>query len=251
MKIAVISDIHGNIQALEAVLENIKKENCEKIYCLGDLAMAGPQPFETIGKIKELMQEYDFTLIQGNTDEMIANCDNQMIHMLEENNPVMAHALECDVTVVSEEQKQFLRNLPKQKEITIGNLKILLVHGSPRKNNENIFANLKIEEVEEMIAGTDANIIFCGHTHVPCGYQTTTKQTVVNVGSVGRPFSEEPKACYAVLEITNEKNGEFTIKHNLVDYDFKKAAAILQNRGFEGADKLAQMLIHATSRYPQ
>ena len=108
--------------------------------------------------------------------------------------------------------------------------------------------NLKIEEVEEMIEGTNADIIFCGHTHVPCGYQTNTKQTVVNVGSVGRPFSEEPKSCYAVLEI-DEKG--FSIKHNFVNYDYKKAAQILEQRGFEGAEKLAQMLIKATSRYPQ
>ena len=248
MKIAVISDIHGNMQALDAVLENIKKENCEKIFCLGDLAMAGPQPFETVEKIRELQKTTDFTIIQGNTDEMIANCDNQILHMLEENNPVMAHALESDITTVSEEQKNYLRNLPSQKEIEIEGLKILLVHGSPRKNNENIFDNLKIEEVEEMISGTNADIIFCGHTHVPCGYQTNTKQTVVNAGSVGRPFSEEPKSCYAVLEINN---GEFSIKHNLVDYDFKTAAKLLEQRGFEGSDKLAQMLIHATSRYPQ
>lgn len=248
MKIAVISDIHGNMQALDAVLENIKKENCEKIFCLGDLAMAGPQPFETVEKIKELQKTTDFTIIQGNTDEMIANCDNQILHMLEENNPVMAHALESDITTVSEEQKNYLRNLPSQKEIEIEGLKILLVHGSPRKNNENIFDNLKIEEVEEMISGTNADIIFCGHTHVPCGYQTNTKQTVVNAGSVGRPFSEEPKSCYAVLEINNR---EFSIKHNLVDYDFKTAAKLLEQRGFEGSDKLAQMLIHATSRYPQ
>ena len=248
MKIAVISDIHGNMQALDAVLENIKKENCEKIFCLGDLAMAGPQPFETVEKIRGLQKTTDFTIIQGNTDEMIANCDNQILHMLEENNPVMAHALESDITTVSEEQKNYLRNLPSQKEIEIEGLKILLVHGSPRKNNENIFDNLKIEEVEEMISGTNADIIFCGHTHVPCGYQTNTKQTVVNAGSVGRPFSEEPKSCYAVLEINNR---EFSIKHNLVDYDFKTAAKLLEQRGFEGSDKLAQMLIHATSRYPQ
>lgn len=248
MKIAVISDIHGNMQALDAVLENIKQENCSKIFCLGDLAMAGPEPSKTIEKILELQNSWDFTLIQGNTDEMIANTDNQMLHILQENNPVMANALECDVLEIREEQKDYLKNLPTQKELEIEGVKILLVHGSPRKNNENIYCDLKIEEVEEMIADTDADIIFCGHTHVPCGYQTNTKQTVVNVGSVGRPFSQEPKSCYAVLEI---ENGEYSIKHNFVDYDYKTAAAILKERGFEGADKLAQMLIHATSRYPQ
>lgn len=248
MKIAVISDIHGNIQALDAVVADIKKENCEKIFCLGDLAMAGPQPSETIEKIQKLANEFDMTIIQGNTDEMIVKCDNQMLHLLEQNVPVMARALENDIVVINDEQKRFLSELPTQKDIEIDGVKILLVHGSPRKNNENIFNNLKIEEVEEMIAGTTADVIFCGHTHVPCGYQTNTKQTVVNVGSVGRPFSEEPKSCYAILEI---KDGGFSVKHNLVSYDVKTASEILEQRGFEGADKLAKMLVSATSRYPQ
>lgn len=248
MKIAVISDIHGNMQALDAVMENINKENCDKIFCLGDLAMAGPEPSKMIDRIQKIEKEYDFTLIQGNTDEMIANCDNQMLHVLRENNPIMANALENDVQIITENQKNFLRNLDKTKEITIDGVKILLVHGSPRKNNENIFPDLKLEEVEEMIKDTDANVIFCGHTHVPCGYQTNTNQTVVNVGSVGRPFAAEPKSCYAIIEIENKS---FTIKHNLVDYDVKTASNILAQRGFDGAEKLAAMLIHATSRYPQ
>lgn len=248
MKIAIISDIHGNMQALNAVLENIKTENCDRTFCLGDLAMAGPQPAEVIDKIKNLIETTNFISIQGNTDEMIAKCDNQILHLLEENNPIMARALEADIATLSEEQKNFLLNLPTQKEIEICGIKILLVHGSPRKNNENIYNDLKVEEVEEMISNTNANIIFCGHTHVPCGYQTNTKQTVVNVGSVGRPFSEEPKSCYAIIEI---KNNEFTIKHNFVSYDVNTASKLLKQRGFDGAEKLAAMLIHATSRYPQ
>lgn len=245
MKIAVISDIHGNMQALNAVLEDIKTENCERIFCLGDLAMAGPEPSAVVNKIREMS---DLTVIQGNTDTMIANCDNQMIHLLEENNPIMARALEADVTSLTDSQKEFLNNLPEQKELEIDGVKILLVHGSPRKNNENIFPDLKVEEVEEMIQGTIADVIFCGHTHVPCGYQTKTKQTIVNVGSVGRPFSEEPKCCYAIIEI---KNGGFSIKHNFVEYDVKTASRLLTERGFEGSEKLAQMLICATSRYPK
>jgi len=248
MKIAVISDIHGNMQALNAVLENIQKEKCDKIFCLGDLAMAGPQPSETVDKIMNLINTTEFVCIQGNTDEMIAKCDNQILHLLDENNPIMARALEDDIAVLSDEQKNFLLNLPIQKEVEIQGLKILLVHGSPRKNNENIYNDLKVEEVEEMISCTDANVIFCGHTHVPCGYQTNTKQTVVNVGSVGRPFSEEPKSCYAIIEV---QNGEFIIKHNLVSYDVSTASELLKQRGFAGADKLAAMLIKATSRYPQ
>ena len=72
MKIAVISDIHGNMDALESVLQDISKENCFKIFCLGDIAMAGPEPSETIHKIQDLVKTKDFHIIQGNTDNMLS-----------------------------------------------------------------------------------------------------------------------------------------------------------------------------------
>ena len=250
MKIAIISDIHGNLDALASVLQDIEQENCHKIFCLGDLAMAGPEPHETLNKIKSLIETKDFHIIQGNTDNMLSVFSLETYETIKSVTEPMANAYMADSELLNEEEKTFLKNLPTQKEIEIGKIKILLVHGSPRKNNENIFPNLKIEEVEEMIKGTKANIIFCGHTHMPCGYQTNTEQTVVNVGSVGRPFSEEPKACYVVMDI-NEETSSYTINHKLIEYDVEKASKKLKERGFEGADKLAQMLIKATSRYPQ
>lgn len=248
MKIAVISDIHGNLQALESVLEDIKKENCTKIFCLGDLAMAGPQPEETIEKIKELSKSPDFELIQGNTDQYLGARSSITADNIKKANPVMGAAYEADLKVIKSENIDFLKNLPPQKETEIAGVKILLVHGSPRANNENIFPGMPLEKVEEMIKDTNAQLIFCGHTHQPCGYQTNTRQTVVNAGSVGRPLSEVPKACYAVLEISQD--GEFYIEHKNVSYDKEKASEILSKRGFEGADKLAAMLLSASERYP-
>lgn len=251
MKIAVISDIHGNLEAIKAVVENIKKECCKKIFCLGDLAMAGPMPKETIDYIRNLDKEFEFEIIQGNTDEMIAYSSEGIYLKIKEALPVMGEAYKSDIQTVTDEQKEYLMNLPKQKEIKIGDLKILLVHGSPRKNNEDIFPDLCIKKVEEMIASTNADLILCGHTHIPCGYQTTTNQTVINVGSVGRPFSTSPKSCYCIIECADENAKEFVAKHNLVDYDFEKSAKILEQRDFEGSNKMADMLRHATNRYPQ
>lgn len=249
MKIAVISDIHGNLEAMKSIVEDIKNEGCEKIFCLGDLAMAGPMPKETIDFVRNLKNEFDFEIIQGNTDEMIALAQDCIYEKIKEALPVMAEAYKSDIKTVTDEQKEYLKNLPKQKEIKIGELKILLVHGSPRKNNEDISPNLDIKIVEEMIKDTDADLILCGHTHIPCGYQTNTNQTVINAGSVGRPFSAEPKSCYCVLTLDGTKN--FLAKHNFVEYDFEKAAKILEQRDFEGSDKMADMLRHATNRYPQ
>lgn len=251
MKIAIISDIHGNIQALEAVLEDIKKENCQKIFCLGDLALAGPEPEKTINFIRKL--NFD-EIIQGNTDELLSGDFNQEIYnYLTDKFPLMAHAYKYDCAEISKDNKLFLKNLDKQKEMILGNLKILLVHGSPRKNNEDICPDLPIEKIEEIIQDTDADLIFCGHTHLPCGYQTSTKQTVVNVGSVGRPFSLTPKACYAILDFDPKTHSEdaFAIEHRLVEYDVKKASKILQSRKYEGSDKLAKLLISATSRHAE
>lgn len=246
MRIAVISDIHGNIQALETVLEDIKKENCDKIFCLGDLAMAGPEPVNAIKLIKTLYEDGKLELIQGNTDEMISYYNDEIKEKLKYAAPIMGHALANDTEIIPNDLKEFLRHLPQKKELEIEGVKILLVHGSPRKNDENISPDLPLEKVEEMLKGVTAGLIFCGHTHIPCGYQTTKKQTVVNVGSAGRPFTQNPQACYAIAYINN---GSFEISHKLLDYDREKAAEILSQRPFEGADKLAKILIKPEFRH--
>lgn len=248
MKIAIISDIHGNIPALEAVLGDIKEEGCEKIFCLGDIAMAGAEPDKAVDKIIELLDGGNFEIIQGNTDEMLGAASDEVLEALKSANLTMANAYKSDLELLSAQQIEFLKNLPKQKEIELFGAKILLVHGSPRKNSENIFPDLPVEKVEEMISGTDADVIFCGHTHQPCGYQTNTKQTVVNVGSVGRPLNSDPRPCYAVLNVSDDG---FEVYHNFVDYDKEKAAELMRSRGYEGAQKLADIILFANERYPK
>ena len=243
MKIAVISDIHGNFQALDSVLDDMRKNHAEQVFCLGDLAMAGPQPRLIIDLISK---KSDWVVIQGNTDKMIADFSPEIMENVKKSFPIMANALAADVYLLEDEMKQYLKNLPAQKEVEVEGVKVLLVHGSPRRNNEDILPDLPIKKVEEMIEGTNADIIFCGHTHIPCGYQTSRKQTIVNVGSVGRPFTEDPKACYVLAEF---QNGGFSIEHRFVDYDREMAADILRSRDFEGSDKLAQMLISPSSRH--
>lgn len=245
MKIAVISDIHGNMQALEAVLTDIAQEKCEKIFCLGDLAMAGPEPVKAIDVVKKLYDGGNLELIQGNTDEMIANYE-KFGELVKSAFPIMGNALENDVKIIPQNLKDFLGNLPKEKELEIEGAKVLLVHGSPRKNDENILPDMPIEKIEEMLAGTTADVVFCGHTHIPCGYQTTKNQTVVNDGSVGRPFTNNPQACYVVADFYD---GKFEVKHKFINYDKQKASEMLAKRDFEDAEKLAQVLIRPEFRH--
>lgn len=242
MKIAIISDIHANFQALQAVLNDIKEQGCEKILCLGDLAMAGPEPEKVINFVKD----QDWEIIQGNTDKMIAEFTPELAENVKKIFPVMGNALIDDVSVLGETAKNYLKNLPEQKELEIEGVKILLVHGSPRRNNEDILPDRPIEEIEEIIKGVEADLIFCGHTHVPCGYQTNNKKTIVNVGSVGRPMTKNPNACYVSADFNN---GEFSIEHRFVDYDRKTASDIMKSRGFEGAEKLAEMILEPKERH--
>ncbi len=242
MRVAVISDIHANLIALEEVLKDIEKENCEHIVCLGDIVLAGPQPIS----ILEFVKQQNWTMIQGNTDKLIAEYGQDVLDMMKEKYPVMANAIVDDMNYITDEDQKFLSELPPQTEMEIEGVKVLFVHGSPRANNEDILPNRELTEIEEIISGVDADLILCGHTHIPCGYQTNNKQTVVNVGSVGRPMTPTPLACYAVIDF---ENGIFNIRHKFVDYDREKAAEQLRVRSFEGADKLAELLINPVIRH--
>lgn len=246
MKIAVISDIHGNLDALNAVMEDIKKEECERVFVLGDYAMAGPEPSATIDWFFQKQFDSNFKMIQGNTDFMIANYNEELYETIKTKAPIMAEALKNDVSVINPIQKDFLRDLPVQLQVEEEGVKILLVHGSPRKNNEDILPNTPIEEVEKMLENVDADIVLCGHTHLPCGFQTSKKKTVVNVGSIGRPFTENPKSCYLKLTISN---GKCLFEHKFVDYNKEHASEKLKKRDFTGAEKLAEMLLNPTVRH--
>ena len=237
MRVAILSDIHGNVQALEAVMKDIKENKCEKVLCLGDLAMAGPQPDKAIDFVRE---QNNWEVIQGNTDKMIADFSPEILENAKNNFPVMGNALADDVKLLDDDRKEFLKNLPAQKELEIEGVKILLVHGSPRRNNEDILPNQPLSKIEEILEGVSADLIFCGHTHIPAGYQTNKRQTVVNVGSVGRPMTKEPKSCYVIADF---ENGGFSIEHRFVDYDRDLAAKLMRERRFDGADKIANMIL--------
>jgi len=247
MKIAVLSDIHGNMIALNAVMDDISRNECDKTFFLGDYALAGPEPSPTVDYCMHLNTYENIEMIQGNTDKMIAEFSEDLYNSVSQAGaPIMANALREDTNILNDKQKEFLKTLPPYKLIEIEGVKVLLVHGSPRHNNEDILPDTDPNEVEEMVKDSEADIILCGHTHIPCGFQTLSKKTVINVGSVGRPFTENAKSCYLILDF---KNGRYTIQHKFVRYDNQKAAEILAQRTFEGADKLSQVLINPAERH--
>ena len=240
MKIAIISDIHANTLALEAVLNQINSLKVDKIFCLGDILMAGYDPN---GTAKIILGLNNLEIIQGNTDKMVACFSQELLEKAKNKFPCMGYALEDDLKIIDKKYKDFVRNLPENKYIEINGLKIQLVHGSPRQQDENIYPNLALEDVEKMVKNSNADLILCGHTHIPCGYSLNSGKTVVNVGSVGRSMTEDKMPYWALLEINND--GTFQIEHKSVNYDNAKVSEIIKNRNFKHSNDLAKMYIRS------
>lgn len=240
--IAVLSDIHGNLDALKSVLKDIKQENITKIFVCGDLAMAGAEPNESVEFLKNFQKENDVTIIQGNTDQMVAES-------IYPSHPIMAEAVKYAQKSMTKENIAFLKKLPKEHVEKIGNLSFLFVHGSPRKNDENISRDLSKEELLLMLDNRKEDIIFCGHTHHPVVYNIE-EQVVINVGSTGRPFDGDPKAYYTIIEFIDSSMKNFAINQKLIPYNFLETSRKLEKLNFDGAKTLGVMLKQATGIFP-
>ena len=156
MKVAVLSDLHANAQALEAVMNDVINQGCEHVFCLGDLALAGPQPKEVVDYV---MAQNTWTVIQGNTDKMIAQYGQEGVDFLNEQYPVMANALQDDMMRLDDAHRAYLADLPPMLSVDIEGCSVLLVHGSPRANNEDIMPGMPLDAIEEIIDGTKEKLI--------------------------------------------------------------------------------------------
>lgn len=243
MKIAVISDIHGNKEALDNVLSDIKFAGADKIFVLGDLAMGGYDPNYTIEKLFELraLSGENFEIIQGNTDKFILDYSQTLFEKMSVSNPLMAYALKLDSTEIKPDNKLKLSILPANKTVEIFGVKIMLCHGSPRRQDENIFPDTPVQTVEEAVKDTDASVIFCGHTHIPCGFSLESGKTLINAGSVGRSMAKDKMPVYLLMTVNPD--GSFSFEHRKVIYDNKKVAEIITNRPFEKSGEFAKLYL--------
>ncbi len=98
-----------------------------------------------------------------------------------------------------------------------------------------------MSKVESIVSRSFSDVVFCGHTHIPCGFVLNSGQQVINVGSVGRSMIPARMPVYVVLKIND--NGTFEIEHKFINYDNKKASRLIADRGFTGADELAKMFL--------
>jgi putative phosphoesterase len=196
-QITIFGDIHANLPALEAVLADIDRRGLNHLYCLGDLVGYGVHPNEVIAHIRQrgvptLMGNYDLG-VGSDSDDCGCAYKTETAEALGKLSIAWSNAH------TTPENKAFLRSLPAQIPVRLGDLRILLVHGSPRKVNEYLYADRPDKSLERILDGVEADVLVCGHTHLPYQRTLPSGRQVINAGSVGKPKDGDPRAGYITL----------------------------------------------------
>jgi putative phosphoesterase len=221
MKIAALSDIHGNAWALEAVLHDLERRKPDLIVNLGDSLYGPLDPMATFKIIRSVLM----SCIAGNEDRLIIEKDVE--------SPTMNYALK----ELDDNALDWLVSLPPMASLEQG---ILMCHGTPGNDTEYLLEKVmktgvraaNPEETSRLLEGAEEDTILCGHSHLP-GVARIPGRLIINPGSVGCPAFDDshpffnrmenysPEARYAILEYLE---GELRIEHVMVPYDHEKAA---------------------------
>lgn len=230
MKIAVISDIHANLPALEAVYNHSIKQKVNALYCLGDLVNQNVWNNEVV----EFIKYHQIPCVRGNHDEGIGNNNVKFSFSYgsREEFEWGREAIMFTMTQVTEQNKIFLRSLPLNIKLSVktgGHLRtILFTHGTPESNSERIYQFSKKSGISKLLDNAGAEILLIGNTHA--SFHTVIEkdngefQHIINPGSVGYPKDGSWHACYAVLTIDEHKDVKFsaetiTVEFFRLDYD--------------------------------
>lgn len=219
MKLAVISDIHGNLPALDAVLDDISRHAVDGILSLGDFLSGAFDPFGVADRLMAL----DLPSVRGNHDRFILDGRD---------NDWAIDALVRDG--LSAAQRDWLASVPATARVG----EVLLCHGTPASDtgvfldgvHEGLSVLMPPDHIEREAAGYAAEVIVCGHSHVPRVVQLADGRLAVNPGSVGLPFDQgAPGAHYALIE---KRRAGWSVNQIYLPYDREAAAALALARGF-------------------
>lgn len=230
-RIAVLADIHSNLLALEAVLQDIAGQDCDITVNLGDIVSGPLFPRETAERLLPL----GFPTVRGNHERQLVSLARS----------TMGSSDVFAFDTLTPEHLAWIGALPATLWLEDD---ICLMHAAPASDQDYLLETVEpggcraatIAEVEERISGTDARLILCGHTHIPREIRLSNGRLVVNPGSVGLPAYEEalpyahrneagsPHARYAIME---KRSGNWQTEFRVVPYDWGAAALLAQQRG--------------------
>jgi len=240
MKIALFSDIHANLPALEACLASIDGQQPDAIYCLGDLVGYNIWPNEVIN----LIRKRGIPCIAGNYDFGIGRTSDECgcAYKTDEEKAMGKISISYTNSVVHDAERQYLRTLPAHIKLEFqlngDHLNLLLVHGSPRRINEYLFEDRGEKSLLRIMKEADADIMCFGHTHKP--YHRIIQEQddsiryrhAINIGSVGKPKDNDPRGCYVLLHInefsSNINKESIRVEFVRFNYDIEKAARAIE-----------------------
>jgi putative phosphoesterase len=238
-RIAIFSDIHANLAALEAVLADMDARGPKERYCLGDLVGYATFPNEVVACI----QAMNIPCVMGNYDQGVGNDSDDCgcAYKTPEAQALGNRSIAWSNAHTTPQSKAFLRGLLTDIRLQLGDLRVVLVHGSPRKINEYLFEDRPDPGLERLLDLAEADVLVCGHTHVPYHKTLPSGRHVVNDGSVGKPKDGDPRACYAILEAAGR---ELEVTFVRVPYDLERTARAIE--ASEMPHEFAGMLRTAT-----
>lgn len=233
MRIALLSDIHGNSIALDAVLADINTVGgVDAYWILGDLVGLGPDP---VGVLERLAQPRNATIVRGNTDHYLVTDERPGPHIADvEADPSLISLYGIVAKQIGWTQGAvttagwlpWFEELLFESRLTLPDgTRLLGIHASPgRYDGTGIHPNLSVEELRFLLSGSDADLVCVGHTHWPMDSQVDSIR-LINLGCVSNPHPPDLRACYVLLEANSSG---YQIEHRRVDYD--RAAVIEQIR---------------------
>ncbi|GAC1582583.1 MAG: metallophosphoesterase family protein [Candidatus Velthaea sp.] len=212
MRVAIVSDIHGNIRGLDACLDDLAAQGgADHLVAAGDLCMDGPKP----RKVLERLQEAGAQCVRGNTDRMIA----QGVDDLEE-----GRAIAWQRDRIGRTWTKWLGELPLQLRLGDELNTLLIAHANPKNDDEHVWPDAGEAQLERLFGDVHAAAIAFGHLHLPY-VRTWRGKLLVNVASAGLPKDGDPRAHYAIL--TN-RDGGWEVKSRRVAFDVDKVAKDLR-----------------------
>jgi predicted phosphodiesterase len=203
IRLAVISDVHGNLAALEAALADIKRHKPDRIVVTGDLCFYGPRPAETVERLRNLEND-GAAVISGNTDIAVADFDYAAAFpWMDEVPSGHSAAAEWAHDQLSDEQVDWLRRLPAERRLWTDSTLVLACHASPGSQTAGLATDLDPGVTMERVTRTDARVILCGHTHV-ADVRELGRKLICNPGSCGVAFDGSPDACWALVTLPDQ-----------------------------------------------
>lgn len=240
MRIAVLSDIHGNLPALEAVCDDLRQRGADQVVVLGDLAFKGPHPRQCIDRVRSLNP---VAVIQGNTDQWLVEGLPPRFTEADDSGRRMIQVHRWTLERLDDASRDFLTGLPFSYTASLGGEGVLFVHATPASNVAWVPLSASDDELQTHFHHPEATFFVTGHVHTPGLRRLPDGRSIVNAGSVGLPWDGDWRASYAILEGDGQRTAVNLIR---VPYDIERTVREARRLGMPDADAYGEALSRGT-----